>query len=183
MCAVSFEVAPRNVPIRFAGEVTFFMTSSSFSIILRASTIVSCWSKICGRSSNKSRRTGSPGGNEEITRSNESRRLSGPESPTPSSNPSLRLSLIYGLGQSAEPSLTIASSGAFAIFTRETISEFDAVPIQNVQPERRSVVAQNRVSPLAPTLLVRKIVRASNRARIVAAKDRRHYTFVFREEP
>src|SRR5216117_1180688 len=120
MCAVSFEVAPRNVPIRFAGEVTFFMTSSSFSIILRASTIVSCWSKICGRSSNKSRRTGSPGGNEEITRSNESRRLSGVESPTSSSNPSLRLSLIYGLGQSAEPSLTIASSDAFAMFTHET---------------------------------------------------------------
>src|SRR5213594_1419588 len=35
MCAVSFDVAPRKVPIRFAGEVTFFMTSSSFSIILR----------------------------------------------------------------------------------------------------------------------------------------------------
>ena len=29
-------------PIRFAGEVTFLTTSSSFSIIRRASTIVSC---------------------------------------------------------------------------------------------------------------------------------------------
>ena len=41
MCAVSFEVAPRKVPMRFAGEVTFLITSSSFSIMSCASTIVS----------------------------------------------------------------------------------------------------------------------------------------------
>ena len=33
MCAVSRDGLPRNVPMRFAGEVTFLMTSSSFSII------------------------------------------------------------------------------------------------------------------------------------------------------
>src|SRR5436190_722845 len=41
MCAVSFAGLLRYVPIRFAGEVTFFTTSSSFSIICRASPIVS----------------------------------------------------------------------------------------------------------------------------------------------
>ena len=41
MASGELEVAPRKVPIRFAGEVTFFTTSSSFSIIRRASIIVS----------------------------------------------------------------------------------------------------------------------------------------------
>src|SRR5207245_5871198 len=43
----------------------------------------------------------------------------GPESPTPPCSPSLRSSLIYGLGQSAEPCLIIALSSVSAMFTRE----------------------------------------------------------------
>src|SRR5436305_383826 len=71
-------------------------------------------------------------------------RLSGPESPTPSSNPSLRLSLIYGLGQSAEPSLTIASSDAFAIFTHETFrsSTLSSYKMFNCRLRRKFQIAK-----------------------------------------
>ena len=71
---------------------------------------------MCGRIRKRSRRIGSPGGNDAITRSNKSRRFPDPSPlPLPAIPRCARRS--FGLGQSAEPSFTITSSGAFAMFT------------------------------------------------------------------
>ena len=86
--------------MRFAGEVTFLMTSSSFSIICCASPIVSSWAAISERRISKSFRFRSSGGMEARTRSKASSKLNWclPAGPSVLSNSSLRSSFIQRLG-------------------------------------------------------------------------------------
>ena len=96
---------------------------------------------MCGRIRKRSRRIGSPGGNDAITRSNKSRRFSGPESPSPSCNPSLRSSLIW-FGSIRRTEFHYNVIRRIRNVHRGKVSELDATHLQNVQPSATLTVAE-----------------------------------------
>ena len=59
--------------MRLAGLVTFLMTSSIFSMVWRASLMVSSWSATWARTFRSALRTGSPMGSDAMVRSSRSR--------------------------------------------------------------------------------------------------------------